>query len=206
MSVWYIWGWGSILFIGCSRHVVEALLCARCGVADEWLDSATRRQRERARGVRAGAVGSGRGDRPGDGGLPTWTAEYCGGCMCAGMCRRHVHACVACGVFWEVTRLSEWASSGGVCVVHVGMGPHPVHRLQPTCGRGFTVRTVWCCRLMARHRCTSPAITGMWSACGRCWIGARRSTRQWWVAQPGCQCTAGAVCVRGCAGGTCMNV
>ncbi len=68
--MWYMWRWGSTLIIGCSSHVVEAVLCARCCVADEWLDTATHRQPERARGVRADAVGSGRGNRPGGGGLP----------------------------------------------------------------------------------------------------------------------------------------
>jgi hypothetical protein len=69
--------------IGCSRHVVVAVLCASCGVADGWLDTAVRRQREWARGVRAGAVGSGRGDKPGDGGLHNLDGKVLRGlCMC----------------------------------------------------------------------------------------------------------------------------
>ncbi len=79
-------------------------------------------------------------------GYSTWTAECSRGCVCAGMCG---HACVACGVRWDGARLSVLASSGGVYVVHVGMGQHPDHRLQQACGRGCTVRTVRCCRRMA---------------------------------------------------------
>ncbi len=69
VCMWYMWGWGSTLIIGYSRRVVEAVFSARCGIADRWLDTAIHRQPGRARGVRAGAVGSGRGDQPGDGGL-----------------------------------------------------------------------------------------------------------------------------------------
>jgi hypothetical protein len=132
--MWYMRGWGSILLIGCSRHVVEAVLCARVGVTDEWSHTAAHRQLERARGVRAGAVGSGRGNQPGGGG--PHNLDGSAGAVCVRGCAGGtVHACVACGVRWDGTRLSVWASSGGVCGVHVGMGQRRDHRLQQTCGR-----------------------------------------------------------------------
>ncbi len=62
-------------------------------------------------------------------GCTTWTAEYCGGGVCAGMCGRH-RACMVSlwgALGWK--RLSAWASSGGVYMVHVGVGQHPDHRL-----------------------------------------------------------------------------
>jgi hypothetical protein len=132
---------------------------------------------------------------------PGWQSTAGSVCVrgCAG---GTVHACVACGVRWDGTRLSVRASSGGVYVIHVGMGRHPDHRLQQTSCRGCTVRTMWCCRRRAGHRFTPPARMGTWSARGLCWIGARRSTRRRWVAQPGWQSTSCAVCVLGCAGGT----
>ncbi len=160
-----------MLFIEQAWYALRAL----SGVADEWLDTGIHRQPERARGVRADAVGSGRGNQPGDGGLPNLDGKVlrglcvCGDvreapCMhvqlvgCAGMARG--------GVCGRVVVVSGWHMSG--------MGQHPDHRLQQSCGRGCTVRTVWCCRRMAGHHCTSPARKGMWSACGHCWIGARR--------------------------------
>ncbi len=62
--------------IGCGTRGAEAVkpgmmcvLCVLCGVADGRIHAAVYRQSERARGVRAGAVGEGRGDQPGDGEL-----------------------------------------------------------------------------------------------------------------------------------------
>ncbi len=45
-----------------------------------------------------------------------------------------MHACVAGVVPWDGPRLSLWASSDGVDVVHVGIGQHRDNRLQQTCG------------------------------------------------------------------------
>ncbi len=49
--------------------MVEAVLCARCGVADERGHATARRQPEWTRGVRVDAVGSGCGNQPGGGEL-----------------------------------------------------------------------------------------------------------------------------------------
>ncbi len=141
VPLWYMWEWGSTLMIGRSRHVVEAVLCARVGVTDEWSHTAAHRQLERARGVRADAAGSGRCDQSGDGQIPNLDGSA--GAVCVlGRAEGNVHASVACGVRWDGARLSVRASCGGVSVVHVGMGQHPDDRLQQICGRGCTVRTV----------------------------------------------------------------
>jgi hypothetical protein len=127
--------------LGCRRHVAEAVLCVRCAIAVEWSHTADHRHLERARGVRADAAGSGRGDQSGNGQIPNLDGIAWAVCVrgCAG---GTVHACVACVVRWEGTRLSVWASSGGVYVVHAGIGQLPDDRLQQTCGRGCTVGTM----------------------------------------------------------------
>ncbi len=84
--------------IGYSRLVVEAVLCARVGVADEWSHAAAHRQLERARGVRAGAVGSGRCDQPGDGGSPNLD------CSAGAVCERGCGLSV-CGDVKNATRM-----------------------------------------------------------------------------------------------------
>jgi hypothetical protein len=62
--------------IGCGTRVTDEVrpgmmcgLCVPCCVADGRGHAAVYRQSKGARGVRAGVVGRGRGDQPGDGGL-----------------------------------------------------------------------------------------------------------------------------------------
>ncbi len=96
---WCQCGCSSDLIIGCSSHVVGAVLCARCGVTVGWLDTAAHCHQERARGVRAGAGGQGRGYQPGDGGLHNLDDRVLRGlCVCAGMYRLHCACeCSLCG-------------------------------------------------------------------------------------------------------------
>ncbi len=48
---------------------LSCVACAACGVADMWGHATVCRQSEHTFGMRAGLVGRGRGDQPGDGGL-----------------------------------------------------------------------------------------------------------------------------------------
>jgi hypothetical protein len=83
------------------RLVLEAVLCARCVVTDGWPDAAVQRQRERARGVRTGAVGRWCGDQPGDG---EWHGLDCilrsGLCVCVDVMTDGEATC-SCAVRWD---------------------------------------------------------------------------------------------------------
>jgi hypothetical protein len=93
------------LMIGCGTRVTEVVtpgvicgLCVLCGVADGRGHAAVYRQLLRARGVRAGVVGRGRDDQPGDGGLRKLHGTALRGLFPRGSVGALPHACAAGGV------------------------------------------------------------------------------------------------------------
>jgi hypothetical protein len=73
----------------------------------------------------------------------------------------------------------------------IGCGTRATEVVRP--GMMWSLCAVWCRRRMGLRHCRWRAWRGMWSACGRCWTGARRSTRLRWVVQGPWHGTAGAI-------------
>jgi hypothetical protein len=98
-------GVGSILMIGCGTRATEVVrpgmmrgLCVPYGVADDQHHASAYCQSEWARGVRAGAVGRGRGNQPGEGGLCKIDGSAQRGLSPRGSVGALWHACAAGGV------------------------------------------------------------------------------------------------------------
>ncbi len=79
-------------------------------------------------------------------------------------------------------------------------GEHIDDQVRHACDRGgLAWHDVWlvcaarCCRRTGPRLCLSPARREKWSACGRCWAEALRSTRRRWVVQARWLGTVGAI-------------
>jgi hypothetical protein len=99
-------GVGSILMFGCGTRATEVVrrgmmcgLCVLCGVADDrgQGQASVYGQSEWASGVRAGVVGRGRGNQPGDGGLCKLEGSALRRLFPRGSVGALSHACAACG-------------------------------------------------------------------------------------------------------------
>jgi hypothetical protein len=115
--MFHLTGWGA----SCGTEVVRRGMmcgwCVPCGVADDRGHASVYRQLERARGVRAGVVGRGGGDQPGDGGLLKALGAALWGLFPRGCLGALPHACASGGVVASALRSAEglgnrWSSQG----------------------------------------------------------------------------------------------